>query len=170
MKEPLKLIMPLLFLGAASFSWSAEVSLYELKKTYEEYQKSGDREKFAPYLNQKVTLTAFAHRDDKSGRWFLTAQPRVRSCCLGTGKKAAEQIAIDEDISLWADSDLPIHLEGTLVLAENPKNNTRPTYLLIDPKPLQGRKNLPVPWGTFAACIAALSATALLLRRGRTFR
>jgi hypothetical protein len=67
---------------------------------------------FAPWNNQQVTLRGFIYHSS-DGRWILSSQPDLKTCCVGSPSKALSQVIVEGNSQFGA-TDRVIALRGTL--------------------------------------------------------
>ena len=82
------------------------------------------------------------------GTWFLTSEPNLKSCCLGTTKK---QVALEGNFSKYA-ADIPLHIKGTFHTA----------YVLSDIEVISKQS---FPFWTLGALLICLVVGGLKLKR-----
>jgi hypothetical protein len=108
----------------------------------------------ADFLKGEVALRGFLQRSPKN-EWFLTYEPNVKSCCIGTRAKSTHQIHILKDFDSSYHNQVAV-LQGTMQQAFDSESNTH-TYFLSNVKIKSVQKNTPIwTWLTGAFCFFAL--------------
>lgn len=75
---------------------------------------------FREYNHREVTMRGFLYQDKESDRWLLSAEPNLKSCCIGTSAKIATQVVVLGDIKVPS-VFCPVTVQGTFEL--NPQWN-----------------------------------------------
>lgn len=51
------------------------------------------------YQTQQVSVRGFVYHDEQQNRWILAQEPNLKTCCVGSKHKIAQQIILEGDFS-----------------------------------------------------------------------
>lgn len=89
---------------------------------------------FRAYNHHEVTMRGFLYQD-KEKRWLLSAEPNLKSCCLGTSAKIATQVVVLGEIQ-EPSFICPVTVEGKFKLEPqwDSEGNLKQIYCLEQAK------------------------------------
>lgn len=109
------------------------------------------------YHERNVRIRGFLYQT-QDGRWILSAEPNLKTCCVGSPAKALQQILVTGDFA--KETLEPVTVEGIfLVEPVNGPKGTGQLFKLENAKIYQERSG-GIPYGTLAIASLVLGGIA----------
>lgn len=108
--------------------------LFSSTVTFSDIQQIPPEQIVQMHTGQKISLRGFPYRTD-DGRWIISDEPALKSCCIGRGPKANKQVFLEGEHEEFAAHQV-IEVEGTLAMERG--------RLIL--KEWNAKEEKPFPW------------------------